>query len=98
MRGLTNTTGLLKSKLERIRRFFAYQEIDYKSFALAIVLSVFKKIPMLYVHMAVLLNEIFFPKTDLHTASLIAAFFYSTYVLRPFGAILFGYRWWYYWT
>lgn len=47
---------------------------------------------MLYVHMAVLLNEIFFPKTDPHTASLIAAFaFCSTYVLRPFGAVLFGY-------
>lgn len=47
---------------------------------------------MLYVHMAVLLNELFFPKTDPHTASLIAAFaFCSTYVLRPFGALLFGY-------
>ncbi|MES2608096.1 MAG: MFS transporter [Pseudomonadota bacterium] len=47
---------------------------------------------MLYVHMAVLLNELFFPKTDPHTASLIAAFaFCSTFVLRPFGALLFGY-------
>ncbi|HCU06913.1 MAG TPA: MFS transporter [Holosporales bacterium] len=47
---------------------------------------------MLYVHMAVLLNELFFPKTDPHTASLLAAFaFCSTYVLRPFGALLFGY-------
>ncbi|MBP9752648.1 MAG: MFS transporter [Proteobacteria bacterium] len=47
---------------------------------------------MLYVHMAVLLNELFFPKTDPHTASLLAAFaFCSTYVLRPFGAMLFGY-------
>ncbi len=47
---------------------------------------------MLYVHMAVLLNELFFPKTDPHTASLIAAFaFCSTYVLRPFGALVFGY-------
>jgi MHS family proline/betaine transporter-like MFS transporter len=47
---------------------------------------------MLYVHMAVLLNELFFPKTDPHTASLITAFaFCSTYVLRPFGALLFGY-------
>ena len=47
---------------------------------------------MLYVHMAVLLNELFFPKTDPHTASLVAAFaFCSTFVLRPFGAILFGY-------
>ena len=26
---------------------------------------------MLYVHMAVLLNELFFPKTDAHTASLL---------------------------
>ena len=47
---------------------------------------------MLYVHMAVVLNELFFPKTDPHTASLIAAFaFCSTFVLRPFGALIFGY-------
>ncbi|RZI46463.1 MFS transporter [Candidatus Finniella inopinata] len=47
---------------------------------------------MLYVHMAVLLNELFFPAADPHTASLVAAFaFCSTYVLRPFGALLFGY-------
>jgi len=47
---------------------------------------------MLYVHMAVLLNELFFPKADLHVASLIAAFaFCSSYVLRPLGALLFGY-------
>ena len=47
---------------------------------------------MLYVHMAVLLNELFFPNTDPHTTSLLAAFaFCSTYVLRPFGALIFGY-------
>lgn len=47
---------------------------------------------MLYVHMAVLLNELFFPKTDPFTASLLAAFsFCSTYFLRPFGALIFGY-------
>jgi len=47
---------------------------------------------MLYVHMAVLLNELFFPKTDPFTASLITAFsFCSTYLLRPFGALIFGY-------
>lgn len=47
---------------------------------------------LLFVHMAVLLNELFFPKTDPHTASLIAAFsFSSTYVVRPLGALLFGY-------
>ena len=47
---------------------------------------------MLYVHMAVLLNELFFPKTDPFTASLLSAFaFCSTYFLRPFGAIIFGY-------
>jgi MFS family permease len=47
---------------------------------------------MLYVHMAVLLNELFFPKTDVSSAALLSAFaFCSTYVLRPFGALLFGY-------
>jgi MFS family permease len=47
---------------------------------------------MLYVHMAVLLNELFFPKTDPKTAALLTAFaFCSTYVLRPFGALIFGY-------
>jgi len=46
---------------------------------------------MLYIHMAVLLNELFFPKTDPHTASLLAAFaFCSTYVFRPVGALIFG--------
>lgn len=46
---------------------------------------------MLYVHMAVLLNELFFPKTDPHTAALLTAFaFCSTFVLRPFGALIFG--------
>ena len=46
---------------------------------------------MLYVHMAVLLNDLFFPKTDPHTASLLTAFaFCSTYVLRPIGALIFG--------
>jgi MFS family permease len=47
---------------------------------------------MLYVHMAVLLNELFFPKTDPFTSSLLTAFaFCSTYVLRPIGALIFGY-------
>ena len=46
---------------------------------------------MLYVHMAVLLNELFFPQTDPHTAALMTAFsFCSTYILRPVGALLFG--------
>ena len=46
---------------------------------------------MLYVHMAVLLNDLFFPKTDPHTASLLSAFaFCSTFILRPFGALFFG--------
>lgn len=47
---------------------------------------------MLYVHMAVLLNSLFFPEADPHTAALLSAFaFCSTYVLRPFGALFFGY-------
>lgn len=46
---------------------------------------------MLYVHMTTLLNDLFFPKTDPHTAALLTAFaFCSTYILRPFGALIFG--------
>jgi len=46
---------------------------------------------MLYVHMAVLLNELFYPKADAHAAALYAAAaFCSTYLLRPFGALIFG--------
>lgn len=47
---------------------------------------------LLYVHMAVLLNELFFPQTDPHTAALLSAFaFCSSYILRPVGALIFGY-------
>ncbi|WP_371256192.1 MFS transporter [Rickettsia endosymbiont of Ixodes scapularis] len=47
---------------------------------------------MLYVHMAVVLNELFFPKFDPNVASFLsAAAFCSTYALRPFGALIFGY-------
>jgi MFS family permease len=47
---------------------------------------------MLYVHMAVLLNELFFPASDPHTTSLITALsFCSTFVFRPVGALIFGY-------
>jgi MHS family proline/betaine transporter-like MFS transporter len=46
---------------------------------------------MLYIHMAVVLNETFFPQTDTHTASLLAAFtFCITFVFRPIGALIFG--------
>ena len=47
---------------------------------------------MLYVHMGVFLTELFFPTSDAHTASLVAAAtFCSTYLLRPIGALVFGY-------
>ncbi|QQV74906.1 Putative sialic acid transporter [Rickettsia tillamookensis] len=47
---------------------------------------------MLYVHMAVLLNNLFFPEYDPFTFSLLTAFsFCSTYLLRPIGALIFGY-------
>jgi MHS family proline/betaine transporter-like MFS transporter len=46
---------------------------------------------MLYIHMAVILNELFFPQTDSHTASLLGAFvFCSTFIFRPIGALIFG--------
>jgi MHS family proline/betaine transporter-like MFS transporter len=47
---------------------------------------------MLFVHMSVVLNELFFPKTDPFTASLLSAFaFCSTFIFKPLGALLFGY-------
>ena len=46
---------------------------------------------MLYIHMAVLLNELFFPKTDPFTSQLLTAFtFCSTFILRPLGGYLIG--------
>ena len=46
---------------------------------------------MLYVHMAVLLNELFFPKVDPQTAVIYSATaFCSTFVFRPIGALIFG--------
>lgn len=46
---------------------------------------------MLYVHMAVVLNELFFPKADPKVAFIYSASaFCSTYLLRPFGALIFG--------
>ncbi|MCC8372439.1 MAG: MFS transporter [Rickettsia endosymbiont of Pseudomimeciton antennatum] len=46
---------------------------------------------ILYIHMAVLLNELFFPKSDPYTASILSAFsFCATFVFRPIGAVLFG--------
>lgn len=47
---------------------------------------------VLYVHMAVLLNELFFPKVNPQMTALISAFsFSSTFIFRPFGALIFGY-------
>ncbi len=46
---------------------------------------------MVYVHMAVFLNPLFFSETDPHTTALCyAATFCSTYLLRPLGALIFG--------
>ncbi len=46
---------------------------------------------MLYIHMAVLLNELFFPQTNPLTAQLITALtFSSTYLMRPVGGIVIG--------
>jgi MFS family permease len=47
---------------------------------------------MIYVHMAIILNELFFPTGDRQVEYLVAAFgFCSTYLIRPLGALLFGY-------
>ncbi|MCC8483355.1 MAG: MFS transporter [Rickettsia endosymbiont of Labidopullus appendiculatus] len=46
---------------------------------------------LLYVHMAGILNELFFEPSDPQTTSLMMSFaFCSTYVFRPVGAVIFG--------
>ena len=46
---------------------------------------------MLYIHLSVLLNDLFFPKADPTTAKLFAATaFCLTYVLRPVGGFIIG--------
>ncbi len=46
---------------------------------------------MLYVHMAVVLNDIFFPQSGYFSKAQIAAFsLWSSHALRPLGAIFFG--------
>ena len=46
---------------------------------------------MLYVHMAVILNDLFFPATDPTNAQLLSAFaFCSSFAFRPIGAYIFG--------
>jgi MHS family proline/betaine transporter-like MFS transporter len=46
---------------------------------------------MLYVHMSVLLNDLFFSKEDAFSAELLSAFsFCSTFIFRPVGALLIG--------
>ncbi|KJV92075.1 MFS transporter [Rickettsia bellii] len=46
---------------------------------------------MLYVHLAVLLDELFFPKYEPSVTSFLSAFtFCSTFIFRPLGAYIFG--------
>lgn len=46
---------------------------------------------MLCIHMILLLNELFFPKTDQFTSYLLIALSLSlTYIFRPLGALIFG--------
>lgn len=47
---------------------------------------------MLYLHMSVLLTELFYPATDFRSQQLImAGTFSATYAARPLGALIFGY-------
>ena len=49
-------------------------------------------LPFLFLTYTKCITDSFFPKTDPFTASLLAAFaFCSTYLLRPIGALIFGY-------
>ncbi len=45
----------------------------------------------LYVHMAIVLNDVFFPKTDAYSKALLASFAFSmAYIVRPIGSFIFG--------
>ena len=47
---------------------------------------------MLYIHMAVVLNDLFFSKTDPFSSSLLGSFSFCTvFLFRPVGALLIGY-------
>ncbi len=47
---------------------------------------------VLYVHLAIVLNPLFFPASDPWVVSLLSAFTFSaSYILRPLGAFVFGY-------
>lgn len=46
--GFTGSSKSLKSRLERIRRFFVRQLIDYESFSFHMVMSIFKGIPKMH--------------------------------------------------
>ncbi|MCC8369492.1 MAG: MFS transporter [Rickettsia endosymbiont of Oxypoda opaca] len=47
---------------------------------------------MLYIHMAVFLNDLFFSQTNAHSSAIYAAAaFCTTYAVRPVGAFVFGY-------
>ena len=45
-----------------------------------------------YIHLTVVLNLLFFPKTDAYTQSLLMVFSFSmAYILRPVGSLIFGF-------
>ena len=79
--------------MQNIQRFSSLQKEQKEAIGLLSIGTFLEYFDlMLYVHMTVLLNELFFPKTDPHTASILAAMsFCATYIFRPFGALIFGY-------
>lgn len=86
--------GILYREKGKHMKVFSSLRQDQKEAVLLLQIGTFLEYfdLMLYVHMAVLLNDLFFPKTDPHTAALLSAFaFCSTFIMRPFGALLFGY-------
>lgn len=81
-------------KTESVRNYFSQMTKNQREAVGLLSIGTFLEYfdLMLYVHMAVVLNELFFPATDPFTASLTTAFaFCSTLLLRPFGALIFGY-------
>lgn len=71
-------TGLTRDQKEAVGLLYIGTFLEYFDF-------------MLYIHMAVLLNELFFPTSSPQNASFnVALAFSSSYILRPLAAIAFG--------
>lgn len=87
---MSNATKTLELSNNRCYKFSRSQKEAVGLLQIGTFLEYFDL--MLYVHMAVVLNGLFFPKMDTKTEAVMGALtFSSVYLLRPVGALIFGY-------